>query len=181
MHPPWPPKPSPAGDGPWQGFPPVWHSRCRVLVLGTFPGPRSLAEEAYYAHPRNAFWDVIGAFTHCNLGPLPYRERLERLLARDIALWDVLARCRRDGSEDARIVDPEPNDFGAFLPRMPGLRAILFNGQPAFVLWRRMVARALPFPPPASQVLPSTSPAAARLPRAEKIRLWVEALGSWTG
>lgn len=170
----------PADDGPWEGFPPVWHRGCRVLILGTFPGPRSLADRGYYAHPRNAFWDVIGALADFDPRTVPYPERLARMIDRHIALWDVVARCRRQGSEDARIVDPIPNDFAAFLPRMPGLRAILFNGQPAFRLWRRLVSSSLPGPLPEMQVLPSTSPAAARMPVAERVRTWTEILRSLT-
>lgn len=173
-----PPTPAAGLDGPFQGFPPAWHSRCRVLILGTFPGPRSLAEEAYYAHPRNAFWDVIGSlggFNPCQVSP---PERLERLLAQDVALWDVLERCRREGSEDSRIVDPVPNNFASFLPGLGDLRGILFNGRPAWVLWRRLVAPTLPGPVPRCLVMPSTSPAAARLPRPQKVRIWVEVLRS---
>ncbi|MBP7127446.1 DNA-deoxyinosine glycosylase [Myxococcota bacterium] len=170
----------PPADGPWQGFPPAWHPGCRVLVLGTFPGPRSLAEGGYYAHPRNAFWNVIGALEGFDPRGVPYRDRLDRMLARGIALWDVLAGCRREGSEDSAIVDPVPNDFLDFLPRMAGLRGILFNGQPAFRLWRRLVAPTLAGPVPECLVLPSTSPAAARIPAMEKVRIWTEALRSLT-
>ncbi|HOU52684.1 MAG TPA: DNA-deoxyinosine glycosylase [Myxococcota bacterium] len=176
-----PSTPAAGPDGPFRGFPPVWHPRCRVLVLGTFPGPRSLAEEGYYAHPQNAFWDVIGSL--CGFDPrhVTRRERLEQMLSRDVALWDVLERCRRQGSEDSRIVDPVPNDFAAFLPELADLRAILFNGRPAWVLWRRLVTPSLPGPVPPCLVMPSTSPAAARLPRAQKVQTWVEVLRSLLG
>ena len=33
----------------------------RVLICGSLPGERSLAERRYYAHPSNRFWQLLGA------------------------------------------------------------------------------------------------------------------------
>ena len=103
-----------------QSFPPVADSSARVLILGSMPGAASLTAHQYYAHPRNAFWRIMGDLI--GAGPdLPYAQRLERLKAAGIALWDVIAECHRPGSLDSAIVGESvvANDFSAFFGRAP--------------------------------------------------------------
>jgi len=38
-----------------QGLPPVIDAWTRCLILGSFPGERSLATQPYYGHPTNQF------------------------------------------------------------------------------------------------------------------------------
>jgi len=156
------------------GFPPVARADARVLILGSMPGQRSLAEQQYYAQPRNAFWYLMGELF--GAGPaLPYPARLLRLQQCGIALWDVLARCRRRGSLDQHI-EPgsiEVNDFNAFLARHPALGHICFNGQTAARLFSRQV---LPGLQGAERLrllrLPSSSPAMASLRPEQKLAHW---------
>src|SRR4051812_30096410 len=53
-------------------FPPVVDSGVRLLILGSLPGERSLAERRYYAHPQNQFWRLISAAIDRDLKPMPY-------------------------------------------------------------------------------------------------------------
>ena len=73
-----------------QGLPPVWSPDARVLVLGSLPGARSLAEQRYYAHPRNQFWLLLGTSIGIDLAALPYADRLQAISAAGIALWEGL-------------------------------------------------------------------------------------------
>lgn len=160
-------------------FAPVTAAGARVLVLGSLPGTLSLARQQYYALPQNAFWRIMGELAGAS-PELPYAARLERLMARRIALWDVCASAFRPGALDSAIAHDSvvPNDFAAFLTANPGIARIAFNGAKAAELFRRKV---LPTLPPAQQAiarvtLPSTSPAHAGMTYAEKLRLWRVAL-----
>ncbi|MDX1626973.1 MAG: DNA-deoxyinosine glycosylase [Wenzhouxiangellaceae bacterium] len=165
-------------------FPPIVRSDARVLVLGSMPGVRSLAEQRYYAHPQNAFWPIMGRLAGAGPGR-PYAERVERLKDAGVALWDVLAECRRPGSLDSRIRpgSVRANDFASLLEGLPAIRRIAFNGRAAETLFRRHVAPDLPRPAAAVPrvVLPSTSPAYAAMPREAKLEAWREALGDLVG
>lgn len=84
------------------GLPPVIDDRARVLILGSFPSVRSLAEGRYYANPRNAFWPIVAELFGFDC-TATYSERLAALQSHNVALWDVVRSCRRAGSADAAI------------------------------------------------------------------------------
>lgn len=135
-------------------FPPVAAPDARVLILGSLPGERSLAERRYYAHPQNQFWQLLSPVVERDLSALPYEARLAALGAARIALWDVVATAQRTGSSDATIRDAAANDLSALLGRLPALRAVAFNGGKALAMGRPLVAgRGL-----AVLALPSSSP-----------------------
>lgn len=159
-----------------QGFAPVARGDARLLILGSMPGQASLQAQAYYAHPRNAFWrilaDVLGFSTD-----LPYAARLEALQANGIALWDVLAACHRPGSLDADIDDASivVNDFAGFLQQHPHITRVCFNGAKAESSWRKQVQPVLVTSLELLR-LPSTSPAHAGMPYEAKRAIWAHAL-----
>jgi hypoxanthine-DNA glycosylase len=162
------------------GFPPIGDSGARVLVLGSLPGVKSLEAHEYYAQPYNAFWRIMGELFGAKR-ELPYAERLERLRAHGIAVWDVLAAGERQGSLDAAIVPASVvvNDFGSFFERHRQIRLICFNGNTAATLFRR---RVLPDLAPQwaaieRHALPSTSPAYASLRFEQKFARWSAVLG----
>jgi hypoxanthine-DNA glycosylase len=109
-------------------FPPVVDTEVRLLVLGSLPGERSLAERRYYAHPQNQFWRLMSPAAGQDLVALPYARRLEALLAAGIGLWDVVASARRTGSTDAAMRDVVEHDVTGLAATLPRLRAIAFNG-----------------------------------------------------
>ena len=155
-----------------RGLPPVLPPEARVLVLGSFPGVASLAARQYYAHPRNHFWPVMGAVLGEPLCAMPYAERLARLAARGVALWDTIVACERRGSSDQAIRNAVRAEVSRVRRAAPGIVVVAFNGNTA--------ARAAPRwheAGYATLALPSTSPAYTR-PLAEKIAAW-RALGAW--
>ena len=155
-----------------QGFPPVSAPDAQLLILGSMPGVASLEAAQYYAFPRNAFWRIMGELV--GAGPeLEYQARLERLLASRVALWDVIAECRRPGSLDSSIAGDGlvTNDFTEFFDRHPSITRVAFNGQTAAKLFRKKVRPGLEREYEYLN-LPSTSPAHAALDYAAKLEAW---------
>lgn len=157
------------------GFPPIAGRDARALVLGSMPSVASLAAQQYYGHRQNAFWPIMGELF--GAGPdLPYAERKAVLIARGVAVWDVLRSCRREGSLDTAIHrDSEvANDFSSFFRRHRHIRVVFFNGQKAESAFRRHVSPALKLGRRELRFerLPSTSPAHAGRTRAEKLAAW---------
>lgn len=165
------------------GFDAIAARNARVLILGTLPGIRSLAQAEYYAHPRNSFWWIMGELAGAS-PELSYEDRLRHLKQSGIALWDVCHAAERPGSSDAKIAREtvEPNDFTKFLSEYTQIDQICFNGRAAENLFRRLV---LPLPaslrPIWMRTLPSTSPAHAGITREEKLQRWRECLAPFIG
>ena len=137
------------------------------MVFGSFPGVASLSATQYYAHPQNQLWRLLGTVLDEPLASLPYDERLGRLLAHRIGLWDVLAACERIGSLDAAIRNASPNDFVALRRVAPSLRRVCFNGKTAARF--ESVMREAGYE---TLVLPSSSPAHATLSFDQKLAMW---------
>jgi hypoxanthine-DNA glycosylase len=155
-----------------RGFPPIVAADTHTLILGSFPGEASLAATQYYAHPRNQFWRLLGAVLgEPALHELPYDERLTRVLAHRIGIWDALDACHRQGSLDSAIRNAQPNDFASLHAHAPLLRKICFNGKTAGRFAPVIGAAGY-----ATLVLPSSSPANAMLSFDQKLRLWRDIL-----
>lgn len=158
-----------------RGFPPIARADATVLILGSMPSRVSLAAGEYYAHERNLFWPIMGRLLGFDPAA-PYPERKRALLAARIALWDVLRSCVREGSLDADIRQEEVNDFAAFFRRHRRIRRVFFNGGMAAACYRRHVLPQVSGLGLDCRRLPSTSPAHASRPFADKLAAWRAAL-----
>jgi hypoxanthine-DNA glycosylase len=140
------------------------------------PGQVSLDQTQYYAHPHNSFWYIMGCLFGASVEK-PYPQRLSILQQHHIALWDVVHRCRRQGSLDSAIENAsvEANDLQGMLQQCPDIRYVFFNGQMAAALFRRKIIPTLS-PSLATrlryQTLPSTSPAHASVSKEKKLEQW---------
>lgn len=157
------------------GFPPIADCNARILILGSMPGRESLRAQQYYAHPRNAFWLIMEHLLDID-SSLPYEVRCQYLIARHVALWDVLHACTRSGSLDADIDETSivPNDFQPFLTSHRHIQTICFNGAKAETIYQKHVLPSLSDDQAELPLirLPSTSPAHATLSFAEKVERW---------
>ena len=145
---------------------------CKVLVLGSMPGVKSLEASEYYAHPRNSFWSIIEVLFHIDKMS-DYQRRIAKLNRLGIGLWDVYHACEREGSLDSAIIKKtsEINDFAALFENCMHLKAIALNGVAAQKAFEKNVARTLPHHIELLN-LPSTSPAYAAMNFQEKLRRW---------
>ena len=177
------------------GLSPVVDERCRVLILGSFPGVASLRSSQYYGHPQNHFWRILAALWPAHA--LPDREhyaaRCQWLLDRQLGVWDVYAACEREGSLDTNIRNAKVNDFAALQKQLPKLAAIAHNGGESF-RHVKAVRASLGLQGDgkgdgdgegggngniASLRLPSTSPANASWSFEKKLNAWAEALAPY--
>ena len=100
----------------------------------------------------------------------PYETRLAALQSAGVALWDVLHKCRRVGSSDAKfdMKSLVANDFGQLFADIPVDHAGVLQRPRRGALYARLVQidAAVEY-----QLLPSTSPARA-MPAGQKLQAW---------
>ena len=154
-----------------KSFKPSIDNNSKILILGSMPGVKSLEEQQYYAHPQNRFWKVM-AFI-CNepkLNELDYNLKLKTLLAHNIALWDTIKTCKREGSLDSDIQNETPNDIRKLLKLYPKIKTICLNGNKSYSAFKKY------FPDLLEKYnylkMPSTSPANARYSLNKLIEEW---------
>jgi len=130
------------------GFPPVSRYDAHVLILGSLPGQRSLQAAQYYAHPQNVFWRIMQELVGAEGS---YQQRCDVLVEHESA---------------------EANDFAGFLAEHREIELICFNGQKAAKLFQHFVIPGGLATTRRHETLPSTSPAYASMPYAEKLNRW---------
>ena len=134
-------------------FEPIFNENSRVLILGSMASVKSLERGFYYMHPRNRFWTTIGEVVG---EPVPESidGKKKWLLARNIALMDIIYSCNRDGSLDSDIKDVVPNDIVKVI-NTANIQAIFCNGRKSYEIAKKT------YPEIQFNYLPSTSPANA--------------------
>lgn len=146
---------------------PVWNEDSQILILGSFPSVKSREEAFFYAHKRNRFWCVTAAVCGEDK-PESVEEKKAFLLRNHIALWDVIKSCDITGSSDSSIKNVTANDIGRIIKNSRVSR-IFANGSTAYRLYNRYVYPSLGIK---AQLLPSTSPANAKMTAGELQEEW---------
>ena len=158
-----------------KSFAPSIDNNSRLLILGSMPGVKSLEEQQYYAHPQNRFWKVMGAICdEPNLPKFDYNLKLKTLLNNNIALWDTIKSCKREGSLDSDIQNETPNDIRTLLKKYTNIKTICLNGNKSYSAFKKY------FPDLLEKYncrkMPSTSPANARYKINDLYTKWKEGL-----
>lgn len=135
-------------------FPPIISEGSKILILGSVPGVKSLEMQQYYAHPQNQFWKIIFKLFEEGF-TADYQKRTEIIRKNNIALWDVIDSCEREGSLDTKIRNEEHNDIMKILREHLTIKAVFCNGQKSFKNLKKILGQEAEIP---VFVLPSTSP-----------------------
>ena len=152
-------------------FPPVVGPGSHVLILGSFPSMRSREEGFFYGHPRNRFWPLLAALYGEDTPPdIPARRDL--ILRHGLALWDVIASCRIEGSSDATVRDAVPVDIRRVL-EAADIRRVVCNGALSGRLYAQHLQMTVGLE---AMVVPSTSPANAAWSLTRLMPVWRDAL-----
>ncbi|MCD8122365.1 MAG: DNA-deoxyinosine glycosylase [Clostridiales bacterium] len=116
-------------------FEPFYDESSRILILGSFPSPKSREVNFYYGHPQNRFWKLLA---HLLNEPVPgsIEDKKSLLTRHHIALWDVIESCDITGASDCSIRHAVPNDIGRIL-QAARIQTILVNGATAWNLYHR--------------------------------------------
>ena len=136
------------------GFGPLFQKDSKVLILGSFPSPKSREQAFYYGHPRNRFWKVMAAVLR-EKEPESIEEKKQMMLRNRIALWDVIEECDIRGASDSSIKNPVPTDLPRLLSETE-IRRIYVTGETAFRLYQKLSRERTGID---AVRLPSTSPA----------------------
>ncbi len=154
-------------------FKPIEDENAKILILGSMPGRASLAAGQYYAHAQNAFWRILSELLQFDSNA-SYEVKTEALKSAQIALWDVLHSCTRQGSLDTMIVRDTQiaNDFRTFFKTHKKITHVFFNGTKAEDYFMRHVHPEINSNSISFLRLPSTSPANAAIPFKQKLSAW---------
>lgn len=148
-------------------FEPVYDANSKILILGSLPSVKSREYGFYYGHPRNRFWQVIAGIYGEEV-PETVEEKKQLLLAKQIAIWDVIKSCEIIGSSDASIRRVVPMDID-FILRQCNIEVIFANGATAAKLFRKYCKEVLERD---IIELPSTSPANAAYSLEKLMERW---------
>jgi hypoxanthine-DNA glycosylase len=142
----------------------VYDEHSKVLILGSFPSPKSRQNGFYYAHPQNIFWQTLSLVLQKSLPSNDKKSKINFLLQNQIALWDVLHSCKISGADDNTIADPVLNDFSVIFKKAK-IRAVFTTGKTSTALFQKLCSKKYGFEP---FYLPSTSPANRAQQKSEK-------------
>lgn len=149
-----------------EAFPPLAGGNPRVLILGTFPSPLSREFGQYYGNPKNQFWRIMFDIFDKPFESPSYKEKKNLLIENNIALWDTLISCEVEGALDSNIRNPVYNvSIPEFVARH-NVSSVIFNGGNAYTFYKRGIGKI------DRNVLPSTSPANARMSYQDKLDTW---------
>ena len=150
-------------------FPPLFDSASRILILGSFPSPKSREAMFFYGHPQNRFWKLMALlFEPDGEAPQTIAQKTALMKRNRVALWDTIASCEITGSSDSSITNVVANDLRPILDAAD-ISQIYCNGKTSYNLYMRYCR---PQTGRDAIALPSTSPANAAWNMERLLEAW---------
>lgn len=150
-------------------FKPLVEINSKVCILGSFPSVKSRENNFYYGNSKNRFWKIISEIFETDL-PSTIENKKKLILNNNLAIWDVLSSCDIHASQDSSIKEEKVNSIDLFVKKY-GINVLIFNGNTAYKLYKKHFKDTLNIK---EIVLPSTSPANARISYNELYKIWKE-------
>jgi len=152
-------------------FPLLYDSHSKVLILGSFPSVKAVADGYYYANPNNRFYQVLSAIFAVDFVNVPWEEKKAWLLAHKLALHDAIGYCQILGSSDSKISDVKPSNIREIFANAK-IELVICNGAKAYQEYMRFFADI------DINVVqaPSTSPANAKMRLDDLVASWSKLL-----
>lgn len=147
---------------------PVWDEHSRILILGTFPSPKSREYGFYYGHPGNKFWVTLAKILNVPEPDSSKESKTDFLLSNKIAVWDVLHSCEIIGAADSSIRKPEANEFRDII-NQSNIHTIFTTGRTATNLFNELASTQTGLQ---AQYLPSTSSANRSWMKLNSFEIW---------
>lgn len=135
---------------------PLYNSKSRILILGSFPSVKSREVGFFYGHKQNRFWKVMAKLCGSEV-PSTVEDKTKLILDNGFALWDVIQSCEITGSADSTIKNVVPNDLSIIIENSK-IEKIFVNGKKAEALYKKYIEKRVGIK---AICLPSTSPANA--------------------
>ena len=152
------------------GLSPIVNCNTKVLILGSFPGEKSLQKKEYYTNIRNKFWVMMSDLLNLDLSSKTYTDKIRILLQHQIGLWDIVKSCHRIGSSDAAMKNIKPNKINKRLQKYPNIKVIVINGLINYKLFTKYQKVTV-----TTKAMPSTSPR-SRMSYKYKKKKWMQLL-----
>jgi len=152
-------------------FPLLYDCNSKVLILGSFPSVKAVADGYYYANPNNRFYQVLSVIFAVDFVNVSWEEKKALLLAHKLALHDAIGYCQILGSSDSKIRDTKPSNIREIFANAK-IELVICNGAKAYQEYMRFFADI------DINVVqaPSTSPANAKMRLDDLVASWSEFL-----
>ena len=148
-------------------FEPIVNKDSKVLILGSFPSVKSRENNFYYGNDKNRFWRILSEYLSIDL-PVTIDDKKKLLISNNIAIWDTIKSCEIKASDDSSIKNVKVNDIYSLISRY-NIKNIVFNGNAAYKFYKKYIGN---IEGVQEYILPSTSPANARITYDELFKIW---------
>lgn len=118
-----------------ESFKPFIQGNSKILILGSMPSVKSLEEGFYYANKQNRFFKIISKLYGKEL--INTEDKKHALISLNLALFDVIYKCKRKGSLDSAITDIYPTNISDLITSYPSIKRIITNGSLAAKLFKQ--------------------------------------------